>query len=88
MRPIAARYLVVLRVSPALVGSVTHTYTGCISAPGVRLGASLLLLLRMTTSTALQSCFRITPSGGRNFRSMNCWGFLFSLEQNHDFSWL
>ena len=86
MGPSAARYLVVLRVSPALVGSVTHTYTGCISAPGVRLGASLLLLLRMMTPTALQPCSRTTPSGGRNFRSMDCLGFLRSLEQNHIFS--
>ena len=39
-------------------------------------------------NSLVQSCFRFTPSGGRNFRSMNCWGFLFSLEQNHDFLWL
>ena len=90
MRPIAARYLVVLRVSPALVGSVAHTITGSISAPGVRLGASFPLLFRTTTPTALQyspPCSRTTPPGGRNFRSMDCLGLLLSLEQNHKFSW-
>ena len=92
MRPIAARYLGILRVSPALVGSVAHTTTGCISAPGVRLGASfpVPLLLRTTTPTALQyvpPCSRTTPPGGRYFRSMDCLGLLISLEQNHKFSW-
>ena len=90
MRPIAARYLAILRVSTALVGSVAHTTTGSISAPGVRLGASFPLLLRTTTPTALQYlqfCSRTTPPGGRNFRSMDCLGLLLSLEQNHKFSW-
>ena len=85
MRPIAARSLGILHVSPALVvGSVAHTTTGCSSAPGVRLGASLLLLLRVTTPTALLTHHAI--GGGRNFRSVDRLGLLLSLEQNHDLS--
>ena len=78
MGPIAARYLVVLRVSPALVGSVTHANTGSISAPGVRLGASFLLLLSEDDANSLTALLPHHAIGGASLQIYGLLG-LFAL---------
>ena len=82
MRPIAARYLVVLRVSPALVGSTSHSNMGCSLAVrceargspcGTKYSRPSRPCLHRHTARAFE---------GMNYRSVGRLGSLCLLEQS------